>query len=384
MNLLLGIFFILSISSFPSSQAGKAVFTGGEVAPTNAAIYQTFVNFTAATGEEQYIGVFTAGNSLASAASTGATLVRRLQKVYGAKKVEWIPFHKDNGTTCTDPALLAKVKKLTGVFLNGGDAQFYIDCFYKNGKETASLLALQDRYHKNKLAVMGSSAGTLIVQSTPMLKIRESYSSLVYGSSYTSTGGFKLLDYGFVDVHFSERARQGRLIRMIEDLQQYSHVGFGIDEDTAMVIDGTKFKVVGTNGVYVINTDLAKKGTGKRFNVTNVRANYLTNGDSYNFETKAITIPSFKKKITSTVQKNTPATMTDDVFQPGMFTLVTQGLFRSKVSSQTYGYTKETNPRFELDFRKTSSSAGYLGTSGGVEYLSYKNLYVDVYCVQNC
>ena len=384
MNLLLSIFILLSISFFPTSQAGRAVLTGGKVKPTNAAIYNTFINFIASTNEEQYIGVFTTGNSLTSAASTAAIIVRRLQRTYGAKKVEWIPFHKDNGTTCTSSTLLAKVKKLTGAYFNGGDAQLYLDCFYKSGKPTPALVAMQERYHNNKLALMGSSAGTLIVQSTPIPKSRESYNSLVFGSSKTSTGGFQFIEYGFVDVHFSQRARQGRLIRLIEDLEQYSHIGFGIDEDTAMVIDGPKFKVVGTNGVYVINADLAKKGTGKRFSVTDIRASYLTNGDSYTFSSKVITIPSFKKKITSSMQDNSPATMTSDIFSPGMFTTITQGLFRSRVSSFTYGYTNEMNPRYEVDFRKTSSSTGYIGKSGDIEYLSYINLYVDIYCVENC
>ena len=84
------------------------------------------------------------------------------------------------------------------------------------------------------------------------------------------------------------------------------------------------------------------------------------------------------------MQDNSPATMTSDIFSPGMFTTITQGLFRSRVSSFTYGYTNEMNPRYEVDFRKTSSSTGYIGKSGDIEYLSYINLYVDIYCVENC
>ena len=367
----------------PIAFCGKAVLTGGGVATTNAEIYDAFIDLATMNGES-YIGVVTAGISLSVAESTANTIMRRLQRTYGATRVEWLPFHQQNGSTCTSTTLANRIKSMTGIYFNGGDVEPYLDCFFRNGQPSPALTVMRTQYKSNKLAVMGASAGTLIVPDTPVLKTRESYSTLRYGSSVTATAGFGLFEYGFIDVHFSPRGRQGRVMRLIEELQRESHVGYGVDEDTAMVIDGTKFSVVGTKGVYIFNAEDAINTSGKRFGVNSLKGNYLTKGDSYNFLTERVTHASWKQKITSSLQDNATSKMTYDIFKDGMFTTLTTRLFMTRLSTSTYGYTAEIDPRFRLNFRKTSESAGYIGKLNGKQYISYENLFIDIYCSSGC
>jgi cyanophycinase len=57
---------------------------------------------------------------------------------------------------------------------------------------------------------------------------------------------------GFVvDQHFAQRGRLGRLLAAL--VQQPSVLGLGIDEDTAIVVNGDEFYVVGQGAVTVVD-----------------------------------------------------------------------------------------------------------------------------------
>lgn len=58
-----------------------------------------------------------------------------------------------------------------------------------------------------------------------------------------------------VDQHFAQRGRLGRLISAL--VQQPSVLGFGIDEDTAVVIEGDQLEVVGKGAITVIDESSA-------------------------------------------------------------------------------------------------------------------------------
>jgi len=179
-------FFLLTIFTIfaPLTHCGKAVLSGGELEATNAAVYSAFIELSTAKTGGQYIGVLTSGNTWETAETVATPIARRLQKTYGATKAEFLPLHLNNGNSCTDPAFVEKIKQMTGMYFSGGDTDLYVNCFYKSGQPTEALKTMQEMYRADKLAIMGSSAGTLILQTTPMLKVYDSWQSLTYGSSY--------------------------------------------------------------------------------------------------------------------------------------------------------------------------------------------------------
>jgi cyanophycinase len=54
-----------------------------------------------------------------------------------------------------------------------------------------------------------------------------------------------------IDTHFSQRGRHGRLLTAVAHFPQ--DIGFGIDENTAMVVNKDHFEVIGEGAVTVID-----------------------------------------------------------------------------------------------------------------------------------
>ena len=63
--------------------------------------------------------------------------------------------------------------------------------------------------------------------------------------------GLGLLPNFIIDQHFAERGRIGRLIGAVS--QNPRVLGIGIDEDTAIVVRGHQFKVIGSGAVFLVD-----------------------------------------------------------------------------------------------------------------------------------
>jgi cyanophycinase len=64
--------------------------------------------------------------------------------------------------------------------------------------------------------------------------------------------GLRLLPDVVIDTHFAERGRIGRLVGAVA--QNPANLGIGIDEDTAIIVNGEDdFLVIGSGGVYVVD-----------------------------------------------------------------------------------------------------------------------------------
>ena len=89
--------------------------------------------------------------------------------------------------------------------------------------------------------------------------------------------GLGFFPVGLVDQHFLQRGRLGRLVAAL--LATGWRHGFGIDENTAMVIAGGRLTVLGETGL--IHVD-ATRLTGKRAGVdlAGLKLSYLDRGDS--------------------------------------------------------------------------------------------------------
>jgi cyanophycinase len=61
----------------------------------------------------------------------------------------------------------------------------------------------------------------------------------------------KFIEGPIIDQHFAERGRANRLLAAIA--QQPGKLGIGIDEDTAIVVEGDRFRVIGSGAVTVLD-----------------------------------------------------------------------------------------------------------------------------------
>lgn len=125
--------------------------------------------------------------------------------------------------------------RATGVWFMGGNQAWLIDSYSGTRTETEMHNLL-----KRGGVVGGTSAGAAVM-SKKMIR---------GGSPIAEIGrGFGFLDGVVVDQHFVRRMRQDRLLKVIE--QEPTLIGLGIDEGTAILVQGRRLSVLGESEVRV-------------------------------------------------------------------------------------------------------------------------------------
>ncbi len=208
----------------------------------------------------------------------------------------------------------ALAQRLNGIFFSGGDQARVLDAFVARDAQghavSEPLQTLRSRHAEGQLVVAGSSAGDSIQSGglwrgrpVPMVGGGESAQTLamgfVEGSGPTiegaartgiryRTGGLGFFNFGPLDSHFSQRGREGRLVRLVHD--SGLDYGFGVDENTALLVHRpdacgtTLLRVVGAGGVFIADLRAAT-GTGAAadragdYAIADVAVHYLSAGD---------------------------------------------------------------------------------------------------------
>ncbi len=119
----------------------------------------------------------------------------------------------------------------TGVWFSGGKQGYLVHIY----EETPVIARIQKLIQRGGI-VGGTSAGAAIA-STPMLIFDRMQS------------GFEFLPGTIVDQHFLAKNRLPRLLKALESHPSY--VGFGIDENTALLVKGRRLEVMGRSTVTV-------------------------------------------------------------------------------------------------------------------------------------
>ena len=390
------------------------VLIGGGLADSNAAVYNTIINLAGGSGVAR-IGIITAasvpesddpdaGTPEARNSRANGEFYAALFESYGAADAQWIPIDLDHISNNSAPAVLNQIDSMTGFFFGGGDQTRLITTLMTSNRNDSPALARIRAGFANGKVVAGSSAGTAIMVAGPMVTGGESYDALRYGSytspggddlSYDPQGGFGFFSYGLLDTHFSERGRQGRIVRLAADTN--TRMAYGVDEDTALVVrnadtTAVSMNVVGENGVFVFDLGQASTGSGSSWSIANVSATYLTAGDSYNPRSRRATIDSRKTALAGREYYDYAMSPTTDIFSspnnsgsngrrnPREFVDVSTDLFDSEFSTSTYGLTYERTARYRVIMTKSSSlgSQGYHARINNRNVYSYVNLKVDM------
>jgi cyanophycinase len=144
------------------------------------------------------------------------------------------------------PEYLARIQQADVIFFTGGD-QVRLGEFM-NG--TQLLHIMRRRYHEEPLIIAGTSAGAAIM-SDRMIYDGYGHYSLIKGEMKT-TIGFGFINNVYIDTHFVERGRFGRLAHAVAHDPKY--VGVGLSEETGIIIkEGNKVEVFGTGVVTIID-----------------------------------------------------------------------------------------------------------------------------------
>lgn len=140
-------------------------------------------------------------------------------------------------------ALLA-IENATGVFFTGGNQASIASII----KDTEIDAAIHKRFSEG-MVVAGTSAGAAVMPDMMIVEGESETNPRVNVVEMQPGMGF--LPGVVVDQHFAQRGRLGRLISAL--VIQSAVLGLGIDENTAVLVDGKEFEVIGEGAVTVID-----------------------------------------------------------------------------------------------------------------------------------
>ena len=253
------------------------IIGGAEDKEGECEILREFVRY--AGGTKARIVIITAATDLPL--EVGQQYIR-IFKHLGAEDARVIDTRTKEDAYCD--GVLEDIEKASGVFFTGGDQAKIVDTI----KDTDLDAAIHRRFAEGMI-VAGTSAGAAIM---PDIMIFD-------GDSETNpridivkmSPGMGFFPGVIIDQHFLQRARIGRLISALTQ-QRKAVLGFGIDENTAMLVIDNKILVIGENAVTIIdesdmshsNIDNILKDEGLA--VCNAKLHILPKGYKFDLETR--------------------------------------------------------------------------------------------------
>ena len=270
---------------------GRLMAIGGEEDKTGECrILKEFARL--AGGEKAELALITAATeSPEETAAEYKTVFRRL----GVKQVKHLRIAER--ADAMKPESVEAIEKATGIFFTGGD-QLHITSLM--GSTDLQRMILERS--KKDLLVGGTSAGAAMMGNS-MIVSGESDENPRNGAVEMAPGT-DLIVGCIVDTHFSQRGRHGRLLTAVAHFPQ--DLGFGIDENTAMIVGKNKFKVFGAGAVTVIDgssmshTDVPFVQKGESLTLGDVKIHVLGDGAEFDFSTRQIIVPRRAKYKTQT------------------------------------------------------------------------------------
>ena len=180
----------------------------------------------------------------------------------------------------------ADVEKLcdgvTGVFMTGGDQMRLVSLL--GGTKLAE--KLRNLVRDTNVVMAGTSAGAAAM-STSMI-VRGEPSSHPHKNAVKLSPGLGFLKNIIIDQHFSERGRISRLITAVS-YNPYN-LGIGIDENTAIILDGKGIlEVFGQGSTTIVDgsqisfNEIAEVADNEAFSICGVQFHVLRDGLVYNY-----------------------------------------------------------------------------------------------------
>jgi cyanophycinase len=170
------------------------------------------------------------------------------------------------------------------VFFTGGDQVRITSCL--GGSPMCDSIR---RSHEAGLTLAGTSAGTSCMSET-MLVGGGGEESHKIGMALLMAPGLGFITNVIVDQHFAERGRIGRLLGAVA--QNPRILGVGIDENTAIVVADSHFRVIGAGAVYVIDaisesySNVSENEPERTMSLFDVRLHILSVDDTFDLATR--------------------------------------------------------------------------------------------------
>ncbi|MBN3907049.1 MAG: cyanophycinase [Nostoc sp. NMS1] len=213
------------------------IIGGAEDKDGDAQILRDFVR--RAGGTKAHIVIMTAATELPR--EVGENYIRVFERL-GAENVRILD--TETREDASSSTALEAISKATGVFFTGGDQARITNIL----KDTEIDVAIHKRFAEGAV-IAGTSAGAAVM---PDKMIVEGDSQTHPRIETVEMGpGLGFLPGVVIDQHFSQRGRLGRLISAL--ILEPAVLGFGIDENTAMVVTDNQIEVIGEGAVTIVD-----------------------------------------------------------------------------------------------------------------------------------
>lgn len=213
------------------------IIGGAEDKDGESQILREFVR--RAAGTKANIVIMTAATELPR--DVGENYIRVFERL-GAENVRIVD--TETRKDASSSTALEAIAEATGIFFTGGD-QARITSILKGTDLDA---AIHKRYAEG-VVIGGTSAGAAVM---PDKMIVEGDSETSPRPDIVEMGpGLGFLPGVVIDQHFAERGRLGRLITAL--IREPAVLGFGIDENTAMIVTDNQIEVIGQGAVTIVD-----------------------------------------------------------------------------------------------------------------------------------
>jgi cyanophycinase len=291
--------------ALPGGPRGSLVVMGGSERFQNRVIWSEIVRRAGGRGARIAVFPTASGNPQVDGEDFARILNHEGADAFVVPIARNLPVAPD--AAARDPQLAAAVRQATGVFFTGGSQTRIRQALVgPAGEDTPVLAAVRDVYRDGGV-IAGTSAGAAV-----MSRIMFRSPPTVLNTMLNGVTMGREIDYGlgfldgewFVDQHCLVRGRFARTLVAMRD--QGIDYGIGVDEDTALVIDGDEAHVIGHKGVLFFDLSQSEVDEDQpAFNIRNARLSYLDRGDRMSLRTAIIT-PSPEKLAGRHVDPNSP------------------------------------------------------------------------------
>jgi cyanophycinase len=379
-GLILAAVFLACSPAVPGQEArrGHLLIAGGGVKGDNDRLYRAFIEL-AGGADRARIGILpTASQSLASSRRVSDILT---ELGVPLSKVVVIDISPGNAAVqAWNPAIVEQVLGCTGLFIAGGDQSRLTRALVGDGgRDTPALAAIRQVFARGG-AIAGSSAGAAVLSERMLSASGLKGRTLDYGFDALDFGivpvlsrrglslsqGFGFFRHGLIDQHINGyRGRLARLSRALIDAGISR--GFGIDEDTALIVrpDGTA-SVIGQGGVVVVDVAGASAQDGPLgYRASGIRLSYVGVGDILDVKSGAVTVHPRKVRIAAGTEDWNGNELIPDVFGSHFFKdAVIFGLIENTSTIQAGVALRYNGPHghgYRLTFAETGQTRAYSG-----------------------
>ncbi|ELR68775.1 Cyanophycinase [Fulvivirga imtechensis AK7] len=201
----------------------------------------------------------------------------------GITNVTGMNFTKDQPAT---PQQLDSIKGAHLIYISGGDQNKFMQVVYQTPIE----VAIKEAF-KNGSVVAGTSAGAAVM-SKKMITGNELKYPLyeetfrnIESNNIEIKPGLGLIETAIIDQHFIKRSRYNRLICAV--IEYPGMLGIGIDESTAIIVEGDSARVTGESQVILFrNPDHSQADHNGLLGANDLRLDVLLPGAKFSLSNK--------------------------------------------------------------------------------------------------